>query len=132
MLRTFLSSAVSKIKTWHVLFWHSFCYCLTTPEVKTNINTGTARLNQSSDLSNSVVSPGEPSAGIGRYKNPKSRQLWNKLPYFLIYVIVKRISIISTQESVYSIELSPALFLSPAFLEIRRRNMTKNAQCKCL
>lgn len=75
-------------------FPHSFWFCLTTPEIKTDINTVTARLNQSRDLSNSAVSPGEPNAVIGRYKKAKNRQLLNKWPYFLMYVIIKRISVI--------------------------------------
>lgn len=59
---------MSKIKT-PACFGFSFIYLLlTTPEVKTNINTGAARLNQSSNLSNSVLSPGKPNAGIRRYK----------------------------------------------------------------
>lgn len=121
-----------KKKLWHVLFWHSVIYCLTTLEVKININAGTARRNQASNPSHSVLSPGKPYARTGRYKKPYSRQLWNKLPCFLIYAIARMISVLSSQGSIHSVKLSPALFLSPVFLEIERRNTNKNAQCKCL
>lgn len=68
--------------SWHALFWHSFICSLTTPEVETNINTGTAWLDESSNLSNSVLSRGKPDARIRRYKKSYRRQLWNKLPSF--------------------------------------------------